>query len=230
VLGDRAELLLALALHGPAGLSMSALRYMLGGDPDHHMSGDAVRQLISRTRRQIGGAADGRELLEHAGQGQYVLHETVSLDWAQFHDLASHGMDTSNRDELAAAMALVHGEPFTGCFAWWLEPPLVETVRAEIVDAAEMLAGLELTAGDHAAAARAARAGLSADHAAEQLWRALMRAENDGGNLAGVRQAWTQCLDAIAEIAPDGDPHPDTARLYRELTGGPRRPQPAGRS
>jgi hypothetical protein len=43
-----------------------------------------------------------------------------------------------------------------------------------------------------------------------------------------VRQAWTQCLDAIAEIAPDGDPHPDTARLYRELTGGPRRPQPAG--
>jgi hypothetical protein len=49
-----------------------------------------------------------------------------------------------------------------------------------------------------------------------------MRAEHAAGNLSGVREAWKRCLDAIAEIAPDGEPHPGTAALYQELIGGPR--------
>jgi hypothetical protein len=82
-----------------------------------------------------------------------------------------------------------------------------------------VLAALELAAGDPAAAARAARIGLAGDAGAEQLWRALMRAEHAAGNLSGVREAWSRCLDAISEIAPDGEPHPGTAALYRELLG-----------
>jgi hypothetical protein len=39
--------------------------------------------------------------------------------------------------------------------------------------------------------------------------------------MAGVTEAWRHCLDAIEEIAPDGEPHPDTAALYRELTAWP---------
>jgi len=138
-------------------------------------------------------------------------------------------MQAEHRADLAAAMALVGGEPFTGCFAHWLEPGLVETVRSVVVDTAEMLSRLQLIAGDTGAAVRAARAGLGADRSAEQLWRALMRAEDAGGNLAGVQLAWTQCLDMLRDIAPDGDPHPDTVSLYGQLTGPPRRPQPAGR-
>jgi hypothetical protein len=38
------------------------------------------------------------------------------------------------------------------------------------------------------------------------------------GNLDGVTAAWNRCLDAISEIAPGADPHPDTERLYRQLT------------
>lgn len=222
--GAQAELVLALALSGPAGLSMSALRTMLGEDPDHPKSGDAVRQIIARTRRQAGLADDGREWVEHTGGGHYVLHEAARLDWDRFRSLADQGMRASSREHLADALALVRGEPFTGCFPWWLETPLIETVRAEIVDTADMLAGLHLAAGDTAGSARAARTGLAADRAAEQLWRALMRAEDAAGNLGGVRAAWQQCLDAIGEIAPDGDPHPDTVSLYRQLTGGPRQP------
>jgi hypothetical protein len=44
-----------------------------------------------------------------------------------------------------------------------------------------------------------------------------MRAEHAGGNQAGVTEAWRSCLDAIEDIAPDGEPHPDTAALYRQL-------------
>jgi hypothetical protein len=47
-----------------------------------------------------------------------------------------------------------------------------------------------------------------------------MRAEHAAGNLSGVREAWNRCLDAISEIAPDGEPHPGTAALYHELLGG----------
>ena len=46
-----------------------------------------------------------------------------------------------------------------------------------------------------------------------------MRAEHAAGNLNGVREAWNRCLDAISEIAPDGEPHPGTAALYRDLLG-----------
>jgi hypothetical protein len=45
-----------------------------------------------------------------------------------------------------------------------------------------------------------------------------MRAERAGGNQAGVIEAWRRCLDAIEDIAPGGEPHPDTTALYRQLT------------
>jgi DNA-binding SARP family transcriptional activator len=126
-------------------------------------------------------------------------------------------MAARDAGELRDALALVRGQPFTGCYHWWLDLAFVETVRAQIVDAAELLASLELAAGDASASARAARAGLAGDVAAEQLWRALMRAEHVAGNLSGVREAWNHCLGVIADIAPAGEPHPDTAALYQEL-------------
>jgi len=210
----QAELVLALALAAPAGLSNSALCTMLGADPDHPKPSDAVRQVIMRTRRRLGRASDGQEQIIHAGSGQYLLHPEASLDWSRFRDLARSG----RADDLRSALALVRGQPFTGSYFWWIDVPLIETVRAEIVDAAETLAEFELVAGAPRAAARAARAGLAAEPSAEQLWRAVMRAEHAGGNQAGVTEAWRRCLDAIEDIAPGGEPHPDTAALYRQLT------------
>jgi hypothetical protein len=48
-----------------------------------------------------------------------------------------------------------------------------------------------------------------------------MRVEHATGNLSGVREAWTHCLTVIADIAPGGEPHPDTAALYRDLLSHP---------
>ncbi|MFG1827956.1 bacterial transcriptional activator domain-containing protein [Microbispora bryophytorum] len=81
-----------------------------------------------------------------------------------------------------------------------------------------MLAELELDAGRPDRSARAARQGLASDPYAEQLWRALMRAEYEAGNMSRVHEAWKACLKAVAEVSADGDPHPDTATLYRRLT------------
>ena len=214
----QAELVLALALSAPAGLPNSALGSLLGADPDHPKPGDAVRQIIARARRRLGLATDGEEYIQHTGNGNYVLHPDASLDWTEFRALASAG----NADALRAAVALIRGQPFTGSYFWWIDIPLVETVRAELVDAALTLAELELDAASPRAAAKAARAGLLAEASAEQLWRVLMRAEYAAGNLAGVGEAWRSCLDSIEDVSLGGEPHPATAALYHQLTGAAR--------
>jgi DNA-binding SARP family transcriptional activator len=210
----QAELVLALALAAPAGLSNSAFCAMLGPDPDHPKPADAVRQIITRTRRRLGPARDGQEYIVHVGNGHYLLHPDAELDWSRFRELMASG----HADDLRAAVSLIGGRPFSGSYFWWIDIPLIETVRAELVDAADLLAEFELTAGSPRASGRAARAGLLAEPSAEQLWRAVMRAEHAAGNLPGVSEAWRHCLDAIEDIAPDGEPHPDTVALYRQLT------------
>ena len=217
LLPAQSQLVLALALSGQDGLSNQQLCYLLGADPDHPKPSDSLRQLIVRTRRQLGRAADGREWIEHLGGGQYALHPDSRFDWREFEELTTEGLSAGDAGLLRDALRLIRGQPFAGCYHWSIDLALIETVRAQIVDAAQMLAGLELAAGDWAAAARAARTGLAGDSGAEQLWRALMRAEHAAGNLTGVREAWSRCLDEIAEIAPDGEPHPETAALYRQL-------------
>jgi DNA-binding SARP family transcriptional activator len=222
----QSQLILALALNGRDGLSNGQLCYVLGADPDHPKPSDSLRQLIVRTRRQLGRAADGRVWIEHLGAGQYALHPDAKFDWADFEELSERGIADHDAGCLREALALVRGKPFTGCYHWWLDLAFTESVRAQIVDATELLADLELRAADPSASARAARTGLAADVSAEQLWRALMRAEHAAGNLAGVREAWSRCLDTMTDISAVGEPHPDTAALYQQLTGGDRA-QPA---
>ena len=118
-------------------------------------------------------------------------------------------------------MDLIRGRPLEGCYYWWIDTPLLETIRATLTDAAELLAEEELAAGNPTGAGRAARKGLVADPAAEQLWRVLMRAEHAAGNSAGIHDAWTGCLRELAAFDADLEPHPDTITLYRTLTGKP---------
>lgn len=214
---DQNQLILALALNGRAGLPDDRLCHLLGADPDNPMSGSTLRELVARTRQQLGKAADGREWIDDPG-GQYALHPDARFDWADFTMRASLGMSSRDAAPLRQAMRLLRGQPFTGCHHWWLDSAFTEPVQAQITGAAAMLAELELAAGDSSASGRAARAGLACDPAAEKLWRALMRAEHAAGNPSGVREAWDRCLEAIADIAPGGQPQPETAALYQQLT------------
>lgn len=212
----QSQLIVALALHRD-GLPNRRLRVLLGADAGHPKPPDSLRQLIARTRRALGRADDGREWIEHLGHGVYALHPQAQVDWREFETLTADGQARSDRDPLTRALALVRGEPFSGCYYWWLEPALTESVSALIVSAAESLAGLNLVSGDHAAAVRAARVGLMADPSAEQLWRLVMRAEHAAGNLARVREAMGRCLTVVAEVAADGQPDSATLAVYGEL-------------
>ena len=215
----QAELVVALALGSPGGTPGESLRGHLGTDPDHPRPSDSLRQVITRTRRRLGRTPGGGEYIIHCGNAVYILDPAASLDWDEFRLLASCGRENGDRAALRAAVRLLRGQPLTGLYYWWLDPVLVETMRAEVVDVTAELAELELSAADPAAARRAARAGLCTDRTAEQLWRLLMLAEDASGNTAGVYGAWRGCLDAIADIAPGGQPHDDTAAVYRRLTG-----------
>ncbi len=84
LLPKQAELLLALALHAPAGVSNSGLCTLLGSDADHPKPSDSVRQLITRTRKRLGQAADGQEYIVHLGSGIYVPHPELRMDWTAF--------------------------------------------------------------------------------------------------------------------------------------------------
>ena len=212
----QSQLIVALALHRN-GLSNTRLRSLLGADAGHPKPADSLRQLIARTRRALGRAADGREWIEHLGQGTYALHPDVRVDYREFETLTAAGIASVDAGPLAEALDLVRGQPFTGCYYWWLEPALVESVTARTVASAETLAQLRLAGGDPAAAVRAARIGLGADASAEQLWRIMMRAEHAAGNLAGVRGAWGRCLDVVSEVAADGQPDSATSAVYSEL-------------
>jgi DNA-binding SARP family transcriptional activator len=219
LLPAQTQLIVALAVNGSAGLSNAQLCDLLGADAEHPKPADSLRQLIARTRRQLGRADDGKEWIVHLGHGQYALHPGSRVDWHEFKTRTDEGIAEKDAGKLAAALAMIRGQPFTGCYYWWLDIELVDSVSTEIVTAATALAELALAKPDPPAAARAARIGLVADGTAEELWRLLMRAEHAAGNLAGVREAWSRCVDAVAEIAADGQPQRATAALYHCLVG-----------
>lgn len=217
LLPAQTQLIVALALQGEDGLHNKQLCRLLGSDADHPKPADSLRQLIARTRRQLGHTADCGEWIQHLGHGRYALHKDARLDWHEFEGLADRGIEAEDASQLTTALAMIRGQPFTGCYYWWLDIELVEAVGAKIAAAASTLAELALDRREPAVAARAARVGLIADATSEQLWRLLMRAEHGAGNLAGVREAWSRCVEAVAEIAADGQPEYATAALYRQL-------------
>ncbi|HUZ51991.1 MAG TPA: bacterial transcriptional activator domain-containing protein [Streptosporangiaceae bacterium] len=212
----QSQLIVALALNRD-GLSNRKLRVLLGADSGHPKPADSLRQLIARTRRALGQAGDGREWIEHLGHGQYALHPDTRVDWREFETLTAEGISSAGAGPLTEALNMIRGQPFTGCYYWWLEPAMVDAVTARIVAAAETLAELSLAGRHPAAAVRAARIGLTADPSAEQLWRIMMRAEHAAGNLAGVREAWGRCLHVVSEVAADGQPDSATSAVYDEL-------------
>src|SRR5215467_12730776 len=212
----QSQLIVLLALH-PDGLSNTELGILLGADPGHPRPGDSLRQLIARTRRALGRADDGSPWIEHLGHCRYGLHADARIDWREFEALTAEGMALARTGPLSDALSMVRGQPFAGCYYWWLDVATIESATARIVAAAEALAELSLADRNPAAAARARRIGLAVDPSAEPLWRIVMRAEHAAGNLAGVMQAWSRCAGVLAEVAADGRPDPATVAVYRAL-------------
>ncbi len=109
LLPAQTQLIVALAVNGPAGLSNAQLCDLLGADADHPKPADSLRQLIARTRRQLGQADDGKEWIIHLGHGKYALHPDSRVDWREFQALTDEGTSAKDAGKLAAALSMIRG-------------------------------------------------------------------------------------------------------------------------
>ncbi|MCU1491770.1 MAG: large rane protein [Acidimicrobiaceae bacterium] len=212
------ELVTYLALH-PEGATSAAWSLALW--PHRAVPPQTVANRMSEARRALGFAEDGRPRLRRDGDRFRV--EAVSSDWATFSALAA---PERGPDSWRAALQLVRGRPFEGLFEqqWCLVEGYSSEIEAAILACAHGLGETLLEAGDAEGAQWAANRGLKACPWDERLHRLLMRTADATGNRAGVEATLRQ-LALILEV--DGDPlravHPETADLYRRLSGAPAR-------
>ena len=174
------------------------------------MTPKTLRNHISRLR-----AAVGSDRLPDAAPAGY--HLDAVTDWEQFVAWTAEAeqADGELADRLrAGALGLVRGEPFaalpSGRYSWVFAESLASDIVVPVVTCAHRLSTDRLAAGDTEGAEAAARAGLRASPAEEQLWMDAAAALRARGDAAGFSR-----LVRDAERAAGAD----TARRLEELQG-----------
>lgn len=213
------ELVVYLALH-PEGATSRAWTAALW--PDRRVPGQTIANRLSEARRILGIASDGRPRLRKSGDRHRVVE--FSSDWDEFRDRTGASTDSRSADSLEAALRLVRGRPFDDLAqGQWT---VFEGFAAEIDEAVARTAlelGAAVLATEPERAMWAAQQALRACPFDERLHRLAMRAADRCGNRAGI-EATLRTLALVLEV--DGNPleavHPDTARLYEELTAASR--------
>ncbi len=213
------ELIVYLALH-PEGSMTDAWSTALW--PDRRMPLSTLSNRLSEARLALGMAEDGAYHIRKQGH-RHLLGPGVTTDWERFSLLARPGRSAADWHD---ALELVRGRPFDGLreASWTLLEGIVPTIESAIVDVACRLAEHALAAEDAEEAEWAARRAMLVCPWDERLYRIVMRSADAAGNRAGVDAALRQ-LARVLEGS--GDPldvvHPETATLYRFLTGRHRR-------
>lgn len=212
------EIAVYLALH-PDGVSEGQLDEMIW--PTKPEVPRSTRdQAISAARTALGG----RDRFPLArGQGRekiYRLSDQVKTDWSDFCALYRLGRESRSVDTLRTALQMVRGRPFGDLdagpgFRWLHIEGYTYHMQAEIVDAADLTAGLYLDLGQPLEARWAAYQGLLAGPYTERLWVRLMAAADALGEAQEVERLLAE-MDT--RIGLDGDYsqlHPDTVAAYR---------------
>jgi DNA-binding SARP family transcriptional activator len=215
------ELIVYLALY-PAGADPERLWEALW--PERELLRPTLHSAASVARAHLGDAPDGTPYLPLAREGLYRLHPLISLDWTRFQALVQLASQDDSRaiPALREAVELVRGIPLEGTTPGDYEWAFAHRTEMEsaIGDAAEQLAAKYLDHGSHTDAIWAARRGLLASPYDERLYRQLMRAAYDAGNLPGVDAIMRELLHALdVEDEPIDELHPDTVELYKRLRG-----------
>ena len=172
---------------------------------------------VSKLRRWLGTASDGREHLPDAAADGYRLHPDIRSDWDLWRELLPEGPAAASTQTLAHALQLVKGQPFAGVnhrtYAW-AERDRQEMISA-IGDVAHELARRALLDGDATLARQAAAAGLQADPGAELLWRDALRAEWLAGDLDRLSSTADRLIYLANKLGDDLEP--ETDELLNEL-------------
>lgn len=227
----RAEELVAyLALH-PKGASDDRIKTVLWRD--RAPTTPTFNTTVSFARTALGQSSDGEFHLPHysAAERLYRIGPAVTTDLARLEARIKHSRSCSAElaiETLRSALELVRGMPFEGTrdYEWAYSEHIVAHAEAAISDAANRLAELYLTAGDHAGATWAARQGLKVCPADEGLYQALMKACHLAGDPAGAEAAFQELCDAVDALEPYDCLGEDTLRL-RGVSASLSRRQPA---
>jgi len=215
------ELIVIMALH-PAGVDLERLWEALW--PERPLNRPTLHSAASVARAHLGDAPDGTPYLPLAREGLYRLSPLISLDWTRFQTLTQLASQDDSRaiPALRQALDLVRGIPLEGTSPGDYEWAFAHRTEMEsaIGDAAERLARRYLDQHDHASATWAARRGLLASPYDERLYRQLMRAAYQTGNLTAVDAIMRELLHVLdAEGEPVDELHPETVELYKKLRG-----------
>ncbi|GAA3386438.1 LysM peptidoglycan-binding domain-containing protein [Streptomyces racemochromogenes] len=193
----------AASAHGPRTAAVAALLHLRPGrgtdylcqamDPVNPWSTRTLHSRLSELRNVLGLTSDGQPLLPRPKNGGgYVLHPSVTSDWAEFKILASRGLAAgpgAGTADLEAAMALVRGRPFEGRTLPWADP-VIQEMLSRITDTAHTLARWH-TDGDTPdldAARRTVQQALEIEETSEVLYRDLLHIETAAGNHTAVRK------------------------------------------
>jgi DNA-binding SARP family transcriptional activator len=198
--------------------------------PDGSNAAKTVYNTVSAARSLVGD-----DLFPAPTEGRYELSRRVVTDYGLFCELVALAKDTeevaASAELLTDALGLVRSEPFMGVgrnYAW--VGAHRGMIVAQVIDAAEQLAEMQLARDDWRAAEWAARRGLRAFPSDERMHRLLMRTARAAGNIPGVQRVFRELCEVIADpdlgVEPEDTLHPETVALLEELTGSvPRRGQ-----
>ncbi len=175
---------------------------------------------IDRVRAWLGTDLDGSYRLRENEEGRLFLADDVAVDWQAFCGLVQSGRSGSEetqREQLRRALQLVRGPLLAGHpdhrYSWLPRTRLETTVADAVESAAFRLA--DLSVGDPAAAAAAARAGLRLVPRSQVLWRTLLRSEYDAAGHPGLASVVDEMLAALAACGAETEP--ETEALVEEL-------------
>lgn len=207
-----------LALH--PGATREELHHAIWPNERHDDEKNAKKrnQYISRTRRWLGSDDEGDAYLPVVSGNSHVLLDHVSSDWALWRNLVGADYRTATTADLAAAIGLVTGQPFTAAPARWFSFSDLDKddMISEIVDVAHELTERALLAGDVAMARNAAIKACIVDPASEIPVRDRLRAEAMAKDWAAFDKVTE---DLTSRLAEEDEPDEETAVLIDQLRG-----------
>lgn len=201
-----------------------------------------LRSAVSNLRRALdpasGARAPSRYILTRSGGYAWNTQSDARIDADEFlaqlapaADGRPHGSEGGARRRAALRRAI---ELYRGDYladdpdALWATA-LRESLRERFLDALRELAELQIADGSPGAAIALARRGLAHDPLHEPLYRVLMRAQAEDGDMAGALQSYEryrQMLDAELGAAPAAQTQALHAAILRGETLGASPPPP----
>ena len=183
----------------------------LWADSGSARSRKTLANLESQTRGTV-----GLDVLPNSPRNQ-PLRTSATTDYVLFCDLVTRSKDVSRNESvglLTEALGLIRGTPFDHPYCEWSRSIEIYDPARQMIEATALrLTDLALEAGDAESAREGVRCGLLALGVNEPLYRARMRVDAFGGDVAGVISTYQELERQLALFFDDASPSIQTRKL-----------------